>query len=115
MPRNARQSQAGESPVDRVGIGVADSASFHPNPNLTRCRLGDWPFDYLKRARGRDLHCFVCAFHLHALSLRPAFLSERVEAQAKNVCVFLDTRACYLVHALLECFSCAVCIYVTWI
>ncbi len=32
--------------------------------------------------------------------LRPAFLSEPVEAEGKNVCVFLDTRACYLVQAL---------------
>ncbi len=32
--------------------------------------------------------------------LRPAFLSERVEAEGKNVCVLLDTRACYLVQAL---------------
>jgi hypothetical protein len=41
MPRNARQSQTREDARDRGHIGVADSAYFHPNPNLTRSRLRD--------------------------------------------------------------------------
>jgi hypothetical protein len=47
--------------------------------------------------------------------LRPALLYERVEEQRQMSCVFLDTLGYYPIHALLECSSCAMCIYVTWI
>jgi hypothetical protein len=41
MPRNARQSQTRVGARDRGGIGVTDSACFHPNPNLTSAGLGN--------------------------------------------------------------------------
>ena len=41
MPRNARQIQTRVDARDRGRIGVTDSACFHPNPNLSRSRLGD--------------------------------------------------------------------------
>ena len=74
MPRNARQSQTRVDARDRGRIGVTDSACFHPNPNLTRSRLGDWPFHYSKHAGFGDFHCFVCVSHVNLLwrpSTRP--------------------------------------------
>jgi len=51
MARNAWQSQARVYARDRGSIGVADSTCFHPNPNLTRSGLRDWPFHDSKGAR----------------------------------------------------------------
>jgi hypothetical protein len=68
MTRNARQSQTRIDARDRGGIGVTDSTCFHPNPNLTRSRLSDWPFHHAKFARCRDFYRFVCAFHQCVLS-----------------------------------------------
>jgi hypothetical protein len=65
MPRNARQVQTRVDAGDRGGIGMTDSTGFYPNPNLTRSRLGDWPFHYSKRAGCGDFHCFVCVSHLY--------------------------------------------------
>jgi hypothetical protein len=67
MPRNARQLQTRVRASDGGGIGMTDSACFHPNPNLSRSRLGDLPFHYSKRARRGNFHCFVCACHLNPL------------------------------------------------
>jgi hypothetical protein len=39
VPRNARQSQTRVDAHDRGGIGVTNSASFHPNPNLAGSRF----------------------------------------------------------------------------
>src|SRR5262249_38780567 len=39
MPRNARQSQTRIGALDSGRVGVANAASFHPNPNLTWTRL----------------------------------------------------------------------------
>jgi hypothetical protein len=61
MPGNARQLQTRVGARDRGGIGVTDSAGFHPNPNLTRSGLGDRPIHDSKHARFGDFHCFVCA------------------------------------------------------
>jgi hypothetical protein len=51
MPCNARQFRPWIDAVDRGGVGVANSACFHPNPDLTRPRLRHWPFHCAKRAR----------------------------------------------------------------
>ncbi len=64
MPWDARQFQTRVHARDRGGIGVTDSACFHPNSNLTRSRLSHWPFHYSKHAGCGDFHCFVCGFHL---------------------------------------------------
>src|SRR5439155_22733457 len=78
MSRNARQLQTRVNASDGVCVGVTDSACFHPNPNLSRSRLGDLPFHYSKRARGGDFHCFVCAYHLNPLFfLISVFLRQR--------------------------------------
>src|SRR5262249_19661047 len=39
MPRNARQSKTRIGALDSGRVGVANAASFHPNPNLTWTRL----------------------------------------------------------------------------
>jgi hypothetical protein len=67
MPGNARQLQPRVNASDGGCVGVTDSACFHPNPNLSRSRLGDFPFHNSKRARGGDFHCSVCACHLNLL------------------------------------------------
>src|ERR1700688_1249769 len=64
MPRNARQLQTRVGAHDRGRIGVTDSTSFHPNPNLTGSGLGDWTFYYSKHAGCGDFYCFVGALHL---------------------------------------------------
>src|SRR6266436_6163798 len=59
MPGNARQLQTWEGAGDRGRIGVTDSACFHPNPNLTRSRLRNGPFDHAKNPGCGDFHCCV--------------------------------------------------------
>src|SRR6267154_156685 len=68
MPGNARQFQTWVYACDRSGIGVTDSACFHPNPHLPRSGLRDWPFHDLKRAGCGNLYRFVCPFHQCVLS-----------------------------------------------
>jgi len=46
MPRNARQSQTWIGAHDGGRVGVANAASFHPNPSLTRTRLRDPALHY---------------------------------------------------------------------
>ncbi len=65
MPGHAGQElDLGYGARDGGGIGVTDSACFHANANLTRSRLRDLPFDYVKNAGCGNFDCFVVAFHL---------------------------------------------------
>jgi hypothetical protein len=67
VSRNPRQSQTGVDSHHGGGIGVADSASFYPNADLTRSRLGDLPLHYSKLPRFMYFYCLVCICHVNIL------------------------------------------------